>query len=407
MRLLFAQANAWIGAKSGGLIAQRSCAEGIARLGHECHVIVRLFDPRNDRPHLARRPVDSLEDTFHQTREALEEQGIPYREIEPDGIAFELAGVHVHAIGNVYGTYCSHLERRIRELKPDWIQVTDVDDGPPFLDICQRESGGRVIAHLHSVSHMPFGPQALAPHAPERTRALQSLRGVICPSRFGCEYARQYGNLEATPLYYDIYGKGPFPDFASFDRGYVTIINPSNLKGLPVFVALARAMPDVVFAAVPTWGKSPEVLAQLQALDNVELWPPAGNIDEILARTRVLLAPALWLETFGMTIVEAQLRGIPVLASDLGGHPEAKLGVDYLLPVHPLSFATVDGRRKMTIPEQNVAPWVAALRHLLTDRDQYERVSRASRAAATQFVQDIGWEHFVDYFERLAAAPAR
>jgi glycosyltransferase involved in cell wall biosynthesis len=407
MRLLFAQVNAWTGSKSGGLIAQRLCAEGIARLGHECHVIVRLFDPRNDRPHLTGLPTDSVEYTFHQTREALEAQGIPYREIEPDGIAFELSGVQVHAIGNVYGTYCSHLEQRIRELEPDWIQVTDVDDGPPFLDICQRESGGRVIAHFHSVSHMPFGPQALAPHNPERARALRALRGVICPSRFGCEYARQYGGLDATPLYYDIYGKGPFPDLASFDRGYVTAINPCDLKGLAVFVELARAMPDVAFAAVPTWGRSPEVMAQLQALDNVEIWPPVDDIDEIFARTRVLLAPALWLETFGMTIVEAQLRGIPVLASDLGGHRESKLGVDHLLPVNPLRLVTVDGQRQMTIPEQDVAPWVAALRHLLTDRDEYNRVSRASRAAATRFVHDIGWEHFVDHFERLAAAPAR
>lgn len=404
MRLLFAQANAWIGIKAGGLIAQRLLAEEMVRRGHECHAIVRLFDPRNDRPHCDGLPTELIEFTAHQTREALDALSIPYREIEPFGLTFELSGVHVHAIGDVYEPYCAYLTALIRELRPDWIHVTDVDDGQPFLDICQQESGGRVIAHLHAVSYMPFGPHALQPHDPERTRALRALRGAISPSRFARDYVRQYGDLDSTALYYDIYGKGPFPDFGCFERGYVTMINPCDLKGLPVFVGLARALPDVAFAAVPTWGRTPEVLAQLRALDNVEIWPEVEDIDEVYAKTRALLAPALWLETVGGVVVEAQLRGIPVLASDVGGHRESKVGVDYLLPVNPLQFTTVGGQRQMIVPQQDVRPWADALRQLLSNRSEYDRVSRASRAAATAFVGELDWQHFVDYMERLAAA---
>ena len=404
MRLLFAQPGAWIGLKSGGLIAQRLLAEAMVRLGHECHAIVRLFDPRNDRPHVDGFPTDQIEYTIHQTREALDALGIPYRPLEPCGLVFELSGVQVHAIGDVYAPYCAYLKELIRTLRPDWVHVTDVDDGPPFLDICQEESGGRVIAHLHAVSYMPFGPEALGPHDPERTRMLRSLRGVICPSRYARDYAREHGGIDATAIYYDGYGKGPFGDFGCFDRGHVTLINPCDLKGLPVFAGLARAMPDVAFAAVPTWGKTPEVLAQLRALDNVEIWPEVENIDEVFAKTRVLLAPALWPETMGMVVVEAQLRGIPVLASDVGGHRESKLGVDYLLPVNPLRLTTIGGQRQMHVPEQDVRPWIDTLRHLLSDRGEYERVSRASRAAATEFVRDLDWRDFVDYMERLAAA---
>jgi glycosyltransferase involved in cell wall biosynthesis len=43
--------------------------------------------------------------------------------------------------------------------------------------------------------------------------------------------------------------------------------------------------------------------------------------------------PSLWQEAFSITVVEAMLRGIPVLASNIGGLPEAKLGTDFLLPV--------------------------------------------------------------------------
>ena len=47
--------------------------------------------------------------------------------------------------------------------------------------------------------------------------------------------------------------------------------------------------------------------------------------------TRILLVPSLWGEAFGLVVVEAMLRGIPVLASNVGGLVEAKLGVDYIL----------------------------------------------------------------------------
>ena len=35
-------------------------------------------------------------------------------------------------------------------------------------------------------------------------------------------------------------------------------------------------------------------------------------------------------------VVEAMLRGVPVIASNTGGLPEAKLGVPYVLPVTPI-----------------------------------------------------------------------
>ena len=57
--------------------------------------------------------------------------------------------------------------------------------------------------------------------------------------------------------------------------------------------------------------------------------PNPRNIDEMLRATRILLMPSLWYEGFGLIVMEAMLRGIPVVASDSGGLREAKAGTGF------------------------------------------------------------------------------
>jgi glycosyltransferase involved in cell wall biosynthesis len=103
----------------------------------------------------------------------------------------------------------------------------------------------------------------------------------------------------------------------------------------------------------------------------------------------VLLNPSLWYEGFGLIVMEAMLRGIPVVASNSGGLEEAKRGTGYAIPVRTIErYQQVfdeHGLPKPVLPENNAAPWVAALRELLTDRGAYETESAASRLAAGRF----------------------
>jgi hypothetical protein len=91
------------------------------------------------------------------------------------------------------------------------------------------------------------------------------------------------------------------------------------------------------------------------------------------------------------------LRSIPVLAGNLGGQPEAKLGVDFILPVAP-AIQTENGH---VAPPQNIVPWRTALHSLLSDAEAYRRCATASREAALGFLPETDAGHFVRYLDAL------
>ena len=142
---------------------------------------------------------------------------------------------------------------------------------------------------------------------------------------------------------------------------------------------------------MPTWGTTAADLAALRRLPNVSILPPVDDIDDLLRQTRVMLVPSLWAEARSRMILEAMSRGIPVMASDVGGLAEAMLGVDYLLPVNPVVryHARVDELMvpMVEIPPQDVGPWAAVLERLVTDRAHYEQLSAASRQAALEYAR--------------------
>jgi hypothetical protein len=99
------------------------------------------------------------------------------------------------------------------------------------------------------------------------------------------------------------------------------------------------------------------------------------------------------------------------MASDVGGLAEAKLGIDYLLPVNPVARyrSMVDELMvpMAEIPPQDVRPWAAALERLLTDRVHYERLSAESRGAALAYARDLNVLPFEAYLRKVSRSPRR
>jgi glycosyltransferase involved in cell wall biosynthesis len=382
MRLLLLQNSLYVPSHGGANKANRLICEALARRGHCCEALTTIADLRVD-------------DYVRRLREL----GATVLTEGRSGVAFEYNGVRVHSYQNS-ATLVQDLLRRIGRVRPDYLLVSSEDPFQVLLRAALAQSAIPVLYLAHTILLLPFGPGAMAQHAPGAD-AMRRCAGVVSFSRFSQEYMERWGAMQSTLLHLPWFGDPPYADFSSDSGEYVVMVNPCAVKGLSIFLQLAGMFPDIPFAAVPTWGTTGEDRERLGRLPNITALPAADDIELTLRKARVLLVPSLWQEAFGLIATEAMLRGIPVIASDLGGLPEAKLGVDYVLPVNPIReyTAKLDGQHvpRPEIPPQDLQPWAEALRRLLTDESHWKGIAASSRKAALDFAEECRIESFEKY----------
>lgn len=389
MNILLIQAMGYFISYSGACKANRYMMEGLAELGHSCQVITIAPNDNGLRDNeLLQARIDSGEITVHDSSDTSD--------------VYSSHQVMIHAVKDLrkLKAYVDELAERFA---PDWILVTE-DRVPEALEAALEAAPGRVVEIAHSQVALPFGPESYG-YEPRHLELLQNTSGILASSRYLKNYLKEWGPFEAELFHFPVHGKGPFRHYHNFDSGYITMVNPSDIKGLPIFMELARQFPRLPFAAVPTWATTDDNLQLLRSLPNMTILNRVDDIDEIIRQTRVLIVPSLWGEAFGAIIVDGLLRGIPVLASNVGGTSEAKLGTEYLLPVQPIARygARVDQRLIPIpdIPEQDMKPWLDALEKLTADREHYEAVSAHAKKAADDYLAAIDLQTVVDYLGKL------
>ena len=377
----------------GANLSNRCLAEAFAARHHSLRVVV---------PALA--ALSSI--THQQLLEELASEGIRVScngEIDH----FNLNDVDVRAVTEP-SRLCSYLAEQIREFKPDWTLVSSEDRSQSLLETALKVHPSRVVYLAHTPQMFPFGPAGLYP-GKRRTELIGQASAIVTISRFVADYIQQWTGFESFIHHPPHYGSGPFPQCGRIDNDYVLMMNACAVKGISIFLALARALPDIQFAALPGWGTTNADRTALGALPNVSLLENRKNLDDILHRTRALLMPSLWVEGFGMAVVDTMLRGIPVLASNYGGLVEAKLGTDYLLPVRPIErfedYLDENMLPVPVVPDQDIGPWQNALSRLLSDRSFHERQSAAARDAASRFVASLNVEPLENFLLHLVAEP--
>ena len=373
MRILFASTMPWLPALAGATRANRALAESLARAGHR---VTALAPARID----VRRGA-----TVEGFLSELSRRGLAVRS-RGHAHLFRHREVEVVAVDGVLNLR-AELEEQLRTAPPDRVVLSTEDWRGALLDTAVSRCPEKVVYIVHTTTGLPAGPHSTTPSRTDLTR----VRAVLAPSQYVAGYLREFLGVRSTVYYLPAYEAVEPAGREAAARERVTLINPCALKGIDLFVGLAEALPDRLFAAVPTWGTSDRDRRRLEALPNVALWEASERIDDLFSRTRVLLVPSLCVENFPLVCVEAMLRGVPVLASQVGGLPEAKLGTPGVIPVVPIErYQSLDAMPVAAeVPAQDLAPWLAALRPLLADRSHYEGQSHVAAAAAARFVEGL------------------
>jgi glycosyltransferase involved in cell wall biosynthesis len=387
LKVLFATVVSYVPAYEGVSKDVRDLAESFAAKGHDVKVLA--FGNPMTRRQMSRR----------QFRAKLRALGCSIQASRMVDV-YNLNGVEVHCLSALEDVL-AYMEALGQQFQPDRIFVSLEDPSLHMLASAEELCPQGVIVLSLTTHSLPFGPDNAYPGVCQSDAPLRNATAIVANSEFGARYLRKYGKLSSTVLYTAAFGHPPFPKHGRYDNEFVTLINPCIQKGSPIFLDLAKQFPDVKFAGVLTWGASASVQAAMRQHPNITALSPVDDINEVFQRTRVSLVPSLMHDAFPKVVVEAMLRGIPVLAAKVGGIPETGLPPGLLLPVRPITGYTgkYDSERRPIprVPPQNFAPWRRALLRLLSDPQEYR--------AAQKVVLRAGMAHYrrasADKFERL------
>ncbi|MDW4909937.1 glycosyltransferase family 4 protein [Streptomyces sp. ADMS] len=305
-------------------------------------------------------------------------------------ISLDLPGfgwqVHKHAVAGDWprpgADARAELARTLRELPDGTVVMLDglVACGVPEIIVPEAER-----LRLAVLVHLPLGDETgLAPvvaaelDALERT-TLRAVPAVIATSDWAVRRLVSHHGLAPDRVHMAAPGADIAP-LASGTDGVsrllcVAAVTPR--KGQHRLVEALAAVTDLPWSCVCVGGleQDPEYVADLRALiarhgleDRLHLaGPQAGaQLDASYAAADLMVLTS-YAETYGMAVTEALARGIPVLATDVGGLPEA------------VGRAPDGGVPGILVPPENPAALAAELRGWFGEADVRRRLKAAAR----------------------------
>ena len=179
-------------------------------------------------------------------RGILAAQRVARVESSSDADVYVRRGVELDIVADGYHLW-TRLADQIRRFEPTGVVISEDRTFLGLATALEEAGAERVVYKVESQATLPFGPECFFPD-PTKTVLLRKAARIVVPSRYVRDYIRKWSGLESDILVFPSYGPGPFPNFGRPDRGFVTLVNPSQIKGLCILEALARARPDVAFA---------------------------------------------------------------------------------------------------------------------------------------------------------------
>lgn len=167
-------------------------------------------------------------------------------------------------------------------------------------------------------------------------------------------------------------------------EGFLFVGRLSPEKGLATLKDAIRMSQGGLSVRVA--GGGPE-MASLSDVDGIELLGPQSpeTVKELMRRSRAVIVPSIWRETFGMVVIEAFAAGTPVIASRIGALPELVKDMQNGLLVAPGDAGDLAGAMK----------WM--------ETHQAEAMAMGSRARLDferEFSTDTNYGRLIEIYQR-------
>lgn len=231
-------------------------------------------------------------------------------------------------------------------------------------------------------------------------RRRNTFRAIVCCSRDVQRQLERDGIATHGVVWPGVRVTPPRPPL----KGPPTVTFAGRLKpekGADVLLrAFARARERVPTARLEIAGSGAAepalraLVAELGVSDAVVLHGQLGEkaMGQLLDGAWVHAVPSRWPEPFGLTATEAMMRGIAVVASEVGG----------------LADIVLHERTGLCVPPGDVPALADALVRILSDRDSAEALGRAARARALeQFSLDSCLTRLEQVYEQLPSSTPR
>ncbi|MGW7254472.1 glycosyltransferase family 4 protein [Streptomyces sp. NPDC054834] len=274
------------------------------------------------------------------------------------------------------------LARTLREMPDGAVVLLDglVACGVPEIVVPEAER-----LRLAVLVHLPLGDEtglepSVAADLDARERAvLRAVPAVIATSDWAVRRLVSHHGLAPERVHVaapgaDIAPLAPGTDGVSH---LVCVAAVTPRKGQHRLVEALAAVRDLPWTCTCVGGlnQDPEYVAHLRALiekhglsDRLHLAGPRSGADlDASYATADLMVLTSYAETYGMAVTEALARGIPVLATDVGGLPEA------------VGRAPDGGVPGILVPPEDPAALAAELRGWFGEADVRRRLKAAAR----------------------------
>lgn len=218
-------------------------------------------------------------------------------------------------------------------------------------------------------------------------RAMEKLADeIVCVSGYQASFLKRKHGIKIIPnsLQPEFLSKLKPDTDAAFDRKNVLMISSlKDYKGIKEFVEIASLMKNFNFTLVLN-SEAKEIRKwkednDIEISSNLSIYPRTEDVAIFYNQASLVLNlsnPELFVETFGMTVLEAMSAGLPVIVPPVGGVAEM----------------VKEGFNGYKIHVKEISKIVGAIEKILSDKDLYSSLSKNALSFSKRFSNEKALE---------------